>query len=99
MRRALRSLIAVTIVCLGVAACTSSSSLTAVPPTSNLSGDYSGTMQDTQNGAGTATATLAQHGVAVGGAISDQVTAGTLTADVSLTVTASNAVSGSMVVD
>ncbi len=56
-------------------------------------------MQDAQGGAGTATATLAQHGSAAGGAITDVETDATITAQISLSITPANAVSGAMVVD
>ena len=72
---------------------------TSTPQPSNISGDYSGTMQDAQSGSGTATTTLAQHGATAGGAIAAQLAKATLTAQISLTITSSNAVSGAMVVD
>ncbi len=72
---------------------------TSTPQPSNISGDYSGTMQDAQSGSGTATTTLAQHGATAGGAISAQLTKATLTAQLSLTISSSNALSGAMVID
>ena len=71
----------------------------ASPQPSNISGDYSGTVQDAQGGSGTATATLAQTGFTAGGAIAVKETAQTISAQISLTLTTSNAVSGSMVID
>jgi hypothetical protein len=71
---------------------------TPQPPT-NISGDYSGTVQDAQGGNGTATATLAQTGFTAGGALTVKEAATTVTAQMSLTLTTSNAVSGSMVID
>jgi lipopolysaccharide export system protein LptA len=56
-------------------------------------------MQDAQGGAGTATATFAQHGSSAGGAITDTESTATITAQVSLTIARSNAVSGAMVID
>ncbi|MGB6984504.1 MAG: hypothetical protein WBD74_00865 [Candidatus Aquilonibacter sp.] len=72
---------------------------TPTPSPSNISGDYSGTMQDTQSGSGAATATLAQHGATAGGAIAAQLTKATLNAQISLTVTSSDAVSGAIVIN
>lgn len=69
------------------------------PSVSNISGDYTGTTQDAQSGAGTASATLAQHGTSAGGAITIVQSGATVTAQVSLTITPSNAVSGGMVID
>ncbi len=71
----------------------------STPAPSNISGDYSGTMQDAQGGSGTATATLAQTGFTAGGAIDVKEAAATVSAQISLTLTTSNAVSGSMVID
>lgn len=89
--------------CMTLAGCNNSSSPspapTSTPSLSNISGDYAGTTQDSQGGAGTATATLAQNGSNAGGAIAITQTSGTLTAQISLTLTASNTVSGAMVVD
>lgn len=56
-------------------------------------------MQDAQGGSGTATATLAQTGFNAGGAITVKETAQTVSAQISLALTSSNAVSGSMVID
>jgi hypothetical protein len=71
----------------------------STPQPSNISGDYSGTTQDAQGGSGTATATLAQTGATAGGAITVKEAAATLTAQISLTMTSSDALSGSMVID
>lgn len=87
--------------CVALAGC-SGTVVTAPTPTpqpANLSGDYTGTMQDAQGGNGTATATLAQTGYTVGGAITDTMTSSTVTAQISLNLTSSDAVSGAMVVD
>ncbi len=81
-----------------LAACTSSS-VQSVLQFANISGDYSGTMNDSVGGAGTATGTLAQHGNSAGGAITDVESGGTITAQMSLAITTSNSVSGAMVVD
>lgn len=78
--------------------CSGSTAPVASPP-SNISGDYSGTMQDAQGGSGTATGTLAQTGFTAGGAITDKEAAATVTAQISLAMTSSNALSGSMVID
>ncbi|MBV9271768.1 MAG: hypothetical protein JO165_11785 [Candidatus Eremiobacteraeota bacterium] len=84
-----------------VAACNGSSGSTPSPtPTpSNISGDYSGTLQDAQNGSGAATGTLAQHGFTAGGAITAALTGGNVTAQIALTITPSNALTGAMVID
>lgn len=82
-----------------LSACNSSSSPAPAPSVANISGDYAGTMTDAQGGAGTATATLAQHGASAGGAITDVQASGTITAQISLAITPSNALSGAMVVD
>lgn len=88
---------------IGLTACNSSSSPspspTSKPQVANVSGDYTGTMNDAQSGNGTVTATLAQHGANAGGAITDTLSGGTLTAQVSLTIATTNALSGAMVVD
>ena len=90
-------------ICIALAACNSSSTPsqtpTSAPQVANISGDYTGTMQDAQLGSGTATATLAQHGSNAGGGITGKFATATITPAVSLNVTASNAVSGAMVVD
>jgi hypothetical protein len=83
-----------------LAGCSSGSvtpAATASP--SNISGDYSGTMQDAQGGSGTATATLAQTGSTAGGTITVKEAAQTVAAQISLALTSSNSVSGSMVID
>lgn len=89
--------------CIMLTACTSSSNPspapTPTPALSNLSGDYSGTVQDAQNGTGTATATLAQTGSSAGGAITITVPGGTITAQIALSITSSNSVGGAMVID
>jgi len=71
----------------------------STPQPANISGDYSGTVQDAQSGSGTATATLAQTGSTAGGAITIKQAAQTVTAQISLALSASDAVSGSMVID
>lgn len=56
-------------------------------------------MQDAQGGSGTASATLAQTGFNAGGTVTVKETAQTVSAQISLALTSSNAVSGSMVID
>lgn len=101
VRRAYSVLIAAALISLP--ACNSSTnanpSPTSTPQVANISGDYTGTMNDAQSGNGTVTATLAQHGANAGGTITDTLTGGTLTAQVSLAITTTNALSGAMVVD
>jgi hypothetical protein len=66
---------------------------------SNISGDYLGTVQDSQSGTGNAKATLAQHDANAGGAVKDKETNQTLTVDASVTITSSNTTSGALVID
>lgn len=83
-----------------IAGCSSGSTIPSATPTpSNISGDYSGTVQDAQGGSGTASGTLAQSGFTAGGAITIAQAKAALTAQLSLTLTTSNAVSGSIVID
>jgi hypothetical protein len=57
--------------CFALVACHSGTTSVPVAPASNISGDYTGTMQDAQGGSGTAAATFAQHGSSAGGTITD----------------------------
>ena len=56
-------------------------------------------MQDAQGGSGTASATLAQTGTTAGGTITVKETGQTIAAQISLAMTSSDSVSGSMVID
>jgi hypothetical protein len=87
--------------CIALAGCNGSTSPSPspTPQFSNISGDYTGTVSDAQAGNGTATATLAQTGSSAGGAITITQTSGTIVAQTSLTITTSNALSGTMVVN
>ena len=87
--------------CMMFAGCDSPTITSASPPAApaNISGDYVGTMKDGQGGAGTATATLAQHGATAGGAITDKEAAATIVAQISLTIDSANSLSGTMVVN
>lgn len=87
--------------CLVLTGCNSSSSPSPspTPQVPNLSGDYIGTLNDSQGGNGSATATLAQHGSSAGGAVTVTQTGGTIVAQISLAIASSNALSGSMVVN
>lgn len=96
------------IAALALAACNSSNSGPFVSPSptpsptpspANLSGDYSGTIQDSANGSGTVTGTLAQHGTSAGGPLTIASASGTTTAAVSLAIAANNALSGAIVID
>jgi hypothetical protein len=83
--------------CIALAGCSSG---TVVPPSyTNISGDYTGTVQDAQGGSGTATATFAQHGSSVGGAITIAQASATVVAQTTLTISTTNSVSGAMVID
>lgn len=85
--------------CAILSGCTSSSSPTPTPTYSNISGDYTGTVTDSVHGTYTATATLAQHANTAGGNIS-QVQSGAVTdAQVTLSISTANAVTGTMVID
>lgn len=84
---------------IALAACNSSTSPSTPAQPTNISGDYAGTVQDAQAGSGAATGTLAQHGTGAGGAITFTPSSGALTAQMSLSINASNAVSGAMVID
>lgn len=72
---------------------------TSTPSVSNISGDYTGTAQDSQGGSGTASATLAQNGTSAGGAMTIKQSSAAVTAQMSLAIHTSNAVSGAMVVN
>lgn len=85
--------------CLALTACSSSSTPAVIAQPSNISGDYSGTFHDGIAGTGTATATLAQHGSNAGGAIDAATPGGGISAQISLTITSSNALSGAMVIN
>jgi hypothetical protein len=84
-----------------LAACSSSNSSGSVAPAAptNISGDYSGSVTDSVAGQANATATLAQTGYDAGGAVTLTPASGTLTGQLSLTLSASNAVAGAMVID
>jgi hypothetical protein len=88
------------IIVIASAGCSKSSSSTPpVTTPTNISGQYSGTMQDAQSGSGTATASLAQRGADAGGTITDVGTSATLSAQVSLVISSSNAVDGTIVIN
>jgi hypothetical protein len=87
--------------CLSLGACNGSSSTPSPTPPAptNISGDYSGTMQDSSAGSGTASGTLAQHGSSAGGNVTLVGSSKTVTAQMSLAIDASNAISGTIVID
>jgi hypothetical protein len=88
--------------CLVLAACNGvspSAQPTTAPQISNLSGDYSGTMDDEVEGSGAINGTLAQHGSTAGGDMNEALIGGTFTAQVSLAVGSNNALNGAIVVD
>lgn len=91
-------------ICLALVACNSSNSSPSPTPSpsaqlANVSGDYTGTMTDAQGGAGTVTATFAQHGSSAGGAMIDKEPSQTISPAISMAITATNSVAGAMVVD
>jgi hypothetical protein len=65
----------------------------------NVSGDYVGTVKDSQGGTGAAKGTLAQHRADAGGGIRVKDANQSIVADISLTITGSNSTSGAIVVD
>lgn len=79
-------------------ACTHNGSSTPSTP-SNISGDYTGTVQDSVSGTLSATAILAQHGGSAGGTLSTTAGSTTLNSALSLVISSSNALSGTMVQD
>ena len=88
--------------CLVLDGCNSTVTAPAVQPQPvlpNISGDYAGTIADSQNGTGDATATFAQNGSSAGGAITVTGQSATFTAQTAITISASNAYTGSMIVD
>lgn len=84
---------------LTLAACNGSNNTPASPSISNISGDYSGTMQDAQLGSGTAAGTLAQHGASAGGQITETASGGPQNFQFSLAIDASNNLTGAIVID
>jgi hypothetical protein len=84
--------------CIALASCSSG---TIVPPAVvNMSGDFSGTFQDSVYGSAPATATFAQHGNNAGGSITIAYPSGTVVAQTSFTIApVSNALSGTLVID
>ncbi|HET7814431.1 MAG TPA: hypothetical protein VFL13_08665, partial [Candidatus Baltobacteraceae bacterium] len=83
-----------------ISGCSNTSSPAPTTPTvANISGDYTGTVTDSVHGNYTATATLAQHSSTAGGTIAQQQAGAVTDAQVILSIGASNAVSGTMVVD
>ena len=99
MRGVLFSTGVLSLVSLVALASCGSASVAPTPSPANISGDYSGTVQDAQGGNGSATATLAQTGSTAGGTITVKEATQTVSAQISLALTSSDAVSGSMVID
>lgn len=98
------------VIALALAACNSttngpfispspSPSPSPTPQISNLSGDYTGTIQDSQNGSGTVSGTLAQQGSNAGGSLTITGTSSSVTAALSLTISSANSLTGAMVID
>lgn len=94
IERRIKTLACIAGACLVLAACVKSGSTPAVVIYPNISGDYSGTMQDSVLGAGSVSGTLAQHGNAAGGTLADVTGATTTNLAMSLSVSATKAVSG-----
>ncbi len=76
-----------------------SPSPTPTPGPANVSGDYTGTIQDSANGAGTVTGTFAQQGTNAGGSLTITSASVTTTADVSFAIAAGGALRGAIVID
>lgn len=76
----------------------SSGTVTPAATLSNVTGDYTGTLTDATAGAQTASLTLSEHGSAVGGALLLGAT-GATTIALALTLTTSNALTGSGTMD
>ena len=90
---------ALLVIAFALAACNSTSSNSTPNTISNISGDYTGTVQDSISGTLPATATLSQHGSAAGGVLTTTSGAVALNSAITLVVTTSNAVSGTIVQD
>ncbi|MDQ2680456.1 MAG: hypothetical protein M3Y21_05460 [Candidatus Eremiobacteraeota bacterium] len=82
-----------------VSACNGGGTQPAQVRITNISGDYTGTVQDSTSDALTASAILAQHSNAAGGTLSLAAGAKTLVTGISLIIAANNAVSGTIVED
>lgn len=82
---------------LALTACNGSTA-TAPPAIANISGDYTGSVQDSQSGSENVTGTLAQNGSSAGGSITST-PAGSLYAHFAYTVSPNNSMSGAIVID
>lgn len=95
------SVLASIVIALALAACNgSSNSVNPLPAAtlSDVSGDYVGTLKDNTAGTQTATATLSEHGAAVGGALLLGA-AGATSIALALTLDTSNALTGAGTMD
>jgi hypothetical protein len=100
MKTLLQSFSTMTIAgCLALTGCNGSNTPAMIAQIPNVSGDYSGTFHDGIAGTGAATTTLAQHGSNAGGAINAATPGGGATAQISLTIASSNALTGAMVIN
>ncbi len=85
--------------CVALSGCNASTTPSPTPQVANVSGDYLGTMTDTQGGTGAVSGTLAQNGSNAGGSMTVKQTGGTINAQLSLSITTSNTLGGAMVID
>lgn len=97
MKTTLRAVLLV--VALTLAACNSGSTNSTPNTISNISGDYTGTVQDSVGGTLAASATLSQHGSAAGGVLTTTSGGVAFNSAITLVITSSNAVSGTVVHD
>lgn len=84
---------------IALAGCNSSTTPSTAASPSNISGDYTGTMQDAQAGSSPMSGTLAQHGNGAGGSMLVVQSGQNLTVQMALNLSGSNALNGSMVID
>ncbi|MEO6912737.1 MAG: hypothetical protein ABI182_01775 [Candidatus Baltobacteraceae bacterium] len=82
-----------------LSACNGGSTATPTPSVANISGDYTGSVQDSVTGVLTASAILAQHGNSAGGTLSLTGGATTLITGVSFVISPANALNGTIVED
>ncbi len=85
---------------LALASCGGGATTTPLPlSVANISGDYTGTTQDSVNGAQSASASLAQHSASAGGTLTTIVGGKPQNVAMTLAITPANAFSGTMAED
>lgn len=96
----IRLVAALFVTVLTLPACGGSNSTNPPPASpSNISGDYVGVVHDSAAGTLAATATLAQHGSSAGGTLSTTAGSTTLNSALTLVISSSNALNGTIVQD